>query len=103
MNGGGPTGGWCAFAIAGWLVLAILPMIIDALLLALHGTYLYVLLLPLFSIGMIPDYGRGKSLITLEWSAVFQLPGTVNSQQPEAYPQPQQQQPSAPTTPQGPS
>lgn len=77
-------------------------MIIDALLLALHGTYLYVLFLPLFSIGVIPDYG-GKSLITLEWSTVFQLLGTVKSQQPEAYPQPQQQQPSAPTTPQGPS
>jgi hypothetical protein len=82
---------------------AILPVVIDALLLAQHGTHLYVLFLPLFSIGVIPDYGGGKSLITLEWSTIFQLPGTVNSQQPEAYPQPQPQQPSAPTTRQGPS
>jgi hypothetical protein len=52
-------------------------MVIDALLLAQHSTYLYVLFLPLFSIGVMPDYGGGKSLITLEWSTVFQLPGTV--------------------------
>jgi hypothetical protein len=61
-------------------------MIMDALLLALHGTYPYLLLLPLFSIGVIPDYGGGKSLIISEWSTVFPLPGTVNSQQPKAYP-----------------
>lgn len=37
-------------------------MMIDDLLLAQHGAYLYVLFLPIFSIGVIPDYG-GKSLI----------------------------------------
>jgi hypothetical protein len=82
---------------------AILLMIINALLFALRGTYLYLLFLPLFCIGVIPAYGGGKFLIMLEWSTVFRLPGTVNSRQPEAYPQPPPQQPSAPTTPQGPS
>lgn len=80
---------------------AILPMIADALLLTLHCTYLYILFLTLFSIRVIPDYA-GKSLTISEWSTVFRLPGIVSPQQPEAYSQPQQQ-PSVPTTPQGPS